>query len=52
MVHPFVNNAELKTNESIPIMYELITDEYGYWERRKNKNWEGCPNIWGPFDNK
>ena len=35
-----VNNDIQQTNMDPPIYYELITGEKGYWERRKNKDWD------------
>ena len=29
--HPYVNNKELDSKEQIPIKYDLVNDEEGYW---------------------
>lgn len=51
--HPFLkDNSELKTGEEIPHYYELIKGQKnGYWERRERGDWNGLPQLWGPFDN-
>jgi len=33
-----------------PVYYELLTGDKSYWERRKNKDWDDQPALWGPFD--
>lgn len=31
-------------------MWELITGENGYWEKRAKNDWNDQPKIFGPFE--
>jgi len=31
-------------------MWELITGEDGYWEKRARNDWDDQPKIFGPFE--
>ena len=49
--HPHVkNNDVLPSNEHEIVKFEMIEDrDKNYWDRRNNKQWEGLPNLWGPY---
>ena len=49
--HPHVkNNNFLQSNEKKLVRWEMIeSDEKSYWERRKRRDWDGLPDLWGPF---
>ena len=52
--HPYLKTDVYNTGEKDPpIYYQLIENEgdnKGYWERRKNKDWDDMPKLFGPFD--
>ena len=55
--HPYVTtemlDGRLGPGEEHPIQWKLIENEgdnKGYWERRKNKDWDDLPKLFGPFE--
>ena len=50
--HPRIKSMkDLETNEGDnPVMWELITGENGYWEKRARNDWDDQPKIFGPFE--
>ena len=52
--HPQLkDNDIINTLEDVPVLYELIEgEENGYWERRKRGDWQGLPQLFGPFEKK
>ena len=47
--HPYMKKEYWDTGDVIPVLYDLVDGEKGYWERRKNQDWQGLPNLWGPY---
>lgn len=38
------------TGDDPIVFYDIKEGKDGYWERRERQDWEGMPNLWGPWD--